>query len=555
MKRSLRRKVRSLGVLQVALIAAIMSLLGVLFYVKMLTDRAEFEKGAGVVKSREAEGLVKLLALELGRIDSLRYVVPGARGTLAEQSNRRVRAVLWEKVTFIGNLEELDLLARAPSGELFCIRPMGTEQACSGVDGMDSLERRFSSINRLEELSNGVYAVPLYVAGSFWGLLRMKVSDSEVQGTLEQLRFKNQGELRAFAVLFVVCLVGVSILLFLVLAAFFRRIHSPLLALTQRAVAFGERPDEPPEPVEVDSEDEIGVLASRFEEMQTRLVENLQTLKQAVDQKERAIREMEEKDEQLRRSERLASVGVLAAGVAHEIGNKLNPMGFVVHNLRRRIEKGKPLDTAQLDVMTRSIESCTRVLDKLRFMARPSDDSEENLALSEVVEDVVLMLGTQTQSRGIALELSVAADTPNVRGVQAELVQVLMNLVLNARDAVEGANRSGGMIRISTARDKKERAVLTVSDNGVGMTEDVKARLFEPFFTTKGLATGGESGGTGLGLSICYGILSRHGVEPEIQTSPDVGTEFVMRFPKVEELRTAFVENNKDGADESKPAE
>ena len=532
MKRSLGRKVRALGILQVTLIAAIMLLLGVLFFNKMLTDAQRFKAGATEVQTREAEGLAKLLALELGRVDDLRYArVQTPRTRREKDALALVRAVLWEKVTFIGELTGLDLIAPGPR----CIRPMGKAQECGSIPDTDRIMAEWDETDRMRRLSEGVFLVPLYVSGSHWGLIRMEISRTSIDYTLQQIAHKNQQDKTAFIVLLLVCLAAASTFLFLVLSSFFRRMHGPLLALTRRAVAFGERPDAPPEPVGADPEDEIGVLAKRFEEMQGRLTETLTTLRDTVEQREQAIREMEEKDALLRRSERLASVGVLAAGVAHEIGNKLNPMGFVVHNLRRRIEKGKTLDTAQLEVLNNSIEGCTRILDKLRSVARPSAESEQELRLADVVEDVVDFLGAQTRARGIRLDVTLQPDAPLLKGVRSELVQVVINLVLNARDAVSEARDEGGRIELLTRSQDGKRAVLEVSDNGGGMTKEVKARVFEPFFTTKGLATGGGKSGSGLGLYICYGILSRHGVEPEIVTAPGEGTRFVLVFPELGE--------------------
>ncbi|MFT5429474.1 MAG: signal transduction histidine kinase [Myxococcota bacterium] len=539
MKNSLARKVRALGVLQVTLVAAVMILFGVLFFNKMLADASSFKEGTLEVKEREAEGMAKLLALELGRTDRLRYI----RSAAGDRVAKEVRAVLWEKVTFIGELESLDLVSLSPvDGGAVCLRPMGSGDGpfvpnaptgCEGMDGLQPLLARYNSIERLERTGEGEYVLPLYVGGTRWGLMRLRMSNSTVQHILTRLSEANERDKVAYGVLFVVCLAIVGGTVFLVLASFFRRMHRPLIELTARAETFGADadPEIPDAPINADPEDEIGVLTGRFHDMQTRLVDTLATLRQTVHQKERAIAEREEADQMLRQSERLASVGVLAAGVAHEIGNKLNPMGFVVHNLKRRIEKGKPLDPAQIDVLTRSIESCTTILDKLRSMARPGDDRTEPVPLKAVVDDVVTMLGSQSESRGIELVAEISdAETAIITGNRSELVQVVINLVVNARDAID-PEVGGGRIEVRSFVDDSEHPTLEVVDNGSGMTEEVKDRVFEPFFSTKGLATGGTEGGTGLGLYICYGILSRHGVEPEIETTPGSGTRFRMRFP------------------------
>ena len=520
MKRSLGKKVRALGIIQVVSIAAIMALLGVLFFNKMLSDSRSFESGTTRVKTAEAEGLAKLLALELGRLDALRYALTNQH----KEKKDNVRAVLWEKVTFIGVLEELDLIAKGPDGRLMCIRPMGWDKPCEGLDALTPL---YDGIDRMRQLEMGVYVVPLYVAGSFWGLIRMRVSDSQVEDVLRTLAEKNERDLVTAVGLFIACFVAVAALLFYLLSSFFGRIHRPLLALTQRAVAFGEDPEaqrgSPQLAVDADPEDEIGVLAEKFGEMQGRLVKTLAL-------KDQAMAEMREKDEQLRRSERMASVGVLAATVAHEIGNKLNPMGFAVHNIKRRLEKGKPLDGRQIDLLAKGIESATAILDKLRSTARPSDDEE--LQLNDVLDDSEMFLGNQVRSRGYVFEVVRGSDVPLIMGHRAELVQVVLNLVKNAREAID-PKQADKRIDVETRRGEKGGALLTVKDNGAGMTAEVLARIYEPGFTTKGLATGDGTGGSGLGLHVSYGILKRHGVTVVVNSEPGQGTEFVMEFPPV----------------------
>ncbi|MBT9559568.1 MAG: HAMP domain-containing protein [Myxococcales bacterium] len=551
MKRSLGRKVRALGVLQVSLLAGIMLLIGVLFFAKLLADQAAFEQGTRMVKRGEVEGLAKLLALELGRSDALRYARVGQRSDPAVRAAlSEVRSSLWEKVTFIPEVEGIDLIVKGPDGKpSMCVRPMGTNDGCDGIPELDKIMAEYDKVVRLRSIAPRTYVMPLYVAGASFGVLRLQVSDSTAQFVIGELAHRAEGDMVTYVVVFVVCLATASLLVVIALASFFRRMHRPLIALTERAVAIGERPDAPTSAIDADPEDEVGLLVRRFDEMQARLAETFDSLQRAVEQKERAILEREAKDVALRRSERLASVGVLAAGVAHEIGNKLNPMGFVVHNLKRRIEKGGTPDPAQLGLLERNIEDCTTILDKLRSMAKPKGDEREPVQMNAVIDDVALMLGSQTQSRGIALETRVAADLPPILGVRSELVQVIINLVLNARDAIDSRPAGSPPGRIAlTAERNQDRVVVEVSDNGVGMTPEVKARLFEPFFTTKGLVSAtttgvvptaparagndAPSGGSGLGLYLCYGILARHGVEPEIISAPGEGTRFVMSFAR-----------------------
>jgi signal transduction histidine kinase len=229
--------------------------------------------------------------------------------------------------------------------------------------------------------------------------------------------------------------------------------------------------------------------------------------------------------------------------VAHEIGNKLNPMAFVVHNLKKRIEKGKEPDAEQIEVLTRSIDDCSRIIEKLRALARPEQQTpNQPVDLNEVVNDATLLLGAQTKSRGVNLSTDLASALPAVDGAHSDLVQVLINLVLNAREAVLAGDADEKQVTIKTYVDSEGRAVLEIEDNGIGMDSEVISRVYEPFFTTKGMNTGGGEGGSGLGLYICYGILSRHGVEPLVRSKEGEGTSFVLAFPlSVEERHESTV--------------
>ena len=332
LKRSLAKKVRGLGILQVTLIVVIMTLMGALFFRKLVLDENVFEEGTRRVKNDEAEGIAKLLALELGRIDSLRY----ARSPTASRAMREVRAVLWEKVTFLAVVDELDLISvGANEGDVFCLRPIDRPDSCDGIDDLDIVLSRYDEIHRLERLSDNHYAMPLYVAGAYWGVIRLTMSESTVQYTLHELSHSNAEDKTAFVILLLICLGGASAAIFLALASFFRRMHKPLLSLTEQAQAFGEQPEVGGRTIEADPEDEIGVLVRPL----TRCVSVSPILVAETDRcRKRASDPRDGRRTSLRRSERLASVGVLAGGGARG-GEQANPMGFVVHNIRRRIDK------------------------------------------------------------------------------------------------------------------------------------------------------------------------------------------------------------------------
>ncbi|HIA02773.1 MAG TPA: HAMP domain-containing protein, partial [Myxococcales bacterium] len=130
----------------------------------------------------------------------------------------------------------------------------------------------------MKRVGDGVFVLPLYVAGAYWGGVRMGGSNTNVQHTLGQMAHKNEQDKAAFVVLFLVCVSAAGLVLTLFLTSFSQRIYQPLVTLARNVVAFGEKPDAVMQPVDADPEDEVGVLAHRFEEMQVRLAETFESL-------------------------------------------------------------------------------------------------------------------------------------------------------------------------------------------------------------------------------------------------------------------------------------
>ena len=226
----------------------------------------------------------------------------------------------------------------------------------------------------------------------------------------------------------------------------------------------------------------------------------------------------------------MASVGRLAAGIAHEIGNPLTSIVGLVE----LVEDGDLEPEEQREFLRRVRKETERIhhiirdlLDFARDDARP-DELAETCDLVEVVEDAVRLVGPQKDLRQVTLERRFPEDCPPARGSSARLAQVVLNLLLNAADAIDGE----GTIRLEVtsepagAEGADAWIELVVHDSGPGIDAEVREQIFEPFVTTKPT---GE--GTGLGLAVCHAIVEQYGGTLDADNAPEGGARFVVRLP------------------------
>jgi len=230
-------------------------------------------------------------------------------------------------------------------------------------------------------------------------------------------------------------------------------------------------------------------------------------------------------EEHMRHSERLAAMSVLAAGVAHELGNPLaiitNRVECMERELKSRANGGFLGD--DLAVLREHAERLDAVIKDLLALGTEESEASENIRLNEVVERVIRLLDRTYQARDVKIEKEFAADVPALRGSPEAVATVCMNLLLNAIDATS----PGGGIVVATRCSKGcTGAELEVRDTGSGIPMEIRHRIFEPFFTTKGAGRG-----TGLGLAVCHTIVERHGGEIRVDSEPGRGTRFVVCLP------------------------
>lgn len=227
-------------------------------------------------------------------------------------------------------------------------------------------------------------------------------------------------------------------------------------------------------------------------------------------------------EEQLRISEKMASLGVLAAGVAHEVNTPLTGISSYTQML---LEGADPQDprTAVLEKIEKQTFRAARIVNGLLHLSRSNagDASERTrVDLNAIVGDVLSLLEHQFEKGRVKIRRDLSSDPVPVVGFEFKLQQVFLNLFLNARDAMP----SGGWLSIATRAEGGE-AVVEVSDTGSGIAPDHLDRIYDPFFTTKPIGLG-----TGLGLSITYGIVQEHDAAIQCQSTPGLGTRFTLRF-------------------------
>jgi len=260
--------------------------------------------------------------------------------------------------------------------------------------------------------------------------------------------------------------------------------------------------------VKLDSGDEIGALAGYFNQMATELQNREQALKDLY--------------EQLVQSEKMAAFGSLGAGIAHEVKNPLAGILGITQLSLRGVEGGHPLQKNLL-IIEKETKRCKNIIENLLKFARQEKVEFEAVDIPQVVADAVAIVDHQLGINNVKVEQELEAGLPGCRGNANQLQQVLMNLMINAQQAMAG---SSGTLRISAKQGESGAVELRVSDTGPGIAQEIQDRIFDPFFTTKPAGQG-----TGLGLSISYGIVKEHGGEIRLESGLGVGTTFIITLP------------------------
>jgi two-component system NtrC family sensor kinase len=308
-------------------------------------------------------------------------------------------------------------------------------------------------------------------------------------------------------------------------------IHKPIKALMKgtRKVASGDLTHRIP----VHSVDELGDLATSFNKMTTDLEhahsEITDWTRTLEDRVQRKSEELEQAHHTLRSSEKLASLGKLAATVAHEVNNPLFGMLTYARLSLKAIQQSsldentKAAMSENLRVIERESRRCGEIMRNLLTFARQAPPSRAPSDLNTLLERVIKLVGHQLDLQSIVLEKHLSSDLPQIACDSSQIQQVLLALLINATEAMP----QGGTIAVSTEFDPAARAVRTlVRDSGPGIDPEILPQIWEPFFTTKE-----NQHRTGLGLAISRGIIERHGGRIEVDTKAGAGTVFTITLP------------------------
>ncbi len=335
---------------------------------------------------------------------------------------------------------------------------------------------------------------------------------SELFERINTAKYQNR---RSFIVVVSTSILGVLLMAGL-LRFFYTWVFHPIrdLQLGVQRVARGDFS----QPIVLNSEDELQELAVAFNDMTARLHSTYRELSQQV----------QERGKQLVRSERLASVGYLAAGVAHEINNPLAAIAFCAEGLERRLKALLTQSPAERETVLKYFKTiqdeafrCKQITQGLLEFSRVGEGQRQHIDLAEVVQSVLDMVQHLRNCQGKRIVFR-PAGRPTALANPQEIKQVVLNIVVNALDSMD----EGGTLTISLA-PKGPNVELHFADTGCGMAPEVLDKIFEPFFTANRTGRG-----TGLGLSISHRIVSQHGGEIEGSSpGPGRGSTFVVRLP------------------------
>ncbi|HXD40074.1 MAG TPA: ATP-binding protein [Ramlibacter sp.] len=311
-----------------------------------------------------------------------------------------------------------------------------------------------------------------------------------------------------------------------------RMIYVPLADLEKGAKRLSSGNFDKPVPVR--GEDEFGSLARSSNTMMAALKTSQQELKEWVHTLEEKVNERTQElrlaEAEVARGEKLASIGQLAAGIAHELNNPLTGVLTFTSLLRKKMPEGS-LDAEDLDLVIRETKRCASIIRRLLDFAREKTPEKALVNLNGLIEETVRFVERSAALQQIEISMDLDPDLPPLY-VDADLIkQVLMNILVNAQQAIE---EHGRIFVQSCVRERRFRLAgqpqpaveIAITDNGCGIPKANLQRIFDPFFTSKEVGKG-----TGLGLSVSYGIVRSHGGEIEVESTEGEGTTFRIYLP------------------------
>jgi signal transduction histidine kinase len=236
------------------------------------------------------------------------------------------------------------------------------------------------------------------------------------------------------------------------------------------------------------------------------------------------ITERVELESQLSQADKLSSIGLLAAGVAHEVNTPLAVISSYAQMLSKQLH-GDPQKSGLMEKITRQTFRASEIVNNLLNFSRTSGTEFGEVDVNKVIHDTLALLEHQFKTTRIQVDNELSDHLPTIHGNAGRLQQVFLNLFLNAKDAMP----EGGTLRIASSNG--EAVSVKVSDTGSGIAQEHIQRIYDPFFTTKAAPREGQGKGTGLGLSVTYGIIQEHAGKIRVESRAGEGTTFYLDFP------------------------
>jgi signal transduction histidine kinase len=236
------------------------------------------------------------------------------------------------------------------------------------------------------------------------------------------------------------------------------------------------------------------------------------------------VTERVELEERVLQADKLSSIGLLAAGVAHEVNTPLAVISSYAQMLAKQVS-GDPGQERILEKITKQTFRASEIVNSLLSFSRTASNDFAPVSLTETLEEALSLAAPQLRKASVRVETEFEPGLPAVRGAGNKLQQVFLNLILNARDAMPG----GGVLRVEAKKTDGANVQIVVADTGVGIPQEKLGKIFDPLFTTKA-----ASGGTGLGLAVSYGIIQEHLGSLSGENSPSgKGARFTIELPVV----------------------
>ncbi|WP_456408495.1 sensor histidine kinase [Caldithrix abyssi] len=306
---------------------------------------------------------------------------------------------------------------------------------------------------------------------------------------------------------------GILLLFFAIFTA--QSISRPIRMLAEAAkrISHGHLNEKFP----IKGKDEIRELAAEFETMRQKLLESYQNLEKKIEERTRALKEAQF---QISHQEKMASIGLLAAGIAHEIGNPLTSISSMTQIIKRKVNDENVKQ--YLNTILENIERISRIVRELVDFARPSSLEATWVNVNDVVRNAYGIVKYDRRAKTVDFQLNLQENLPNLFLAPDQLLQVILNMLLNAMDALKEGK---GKIEITT-RLEDDHVIISIADTGVGIPQEHLNKIFEPFFTTKDVGHG-----TGLGLSVSYGIIKNFNGSIQVKSEVGKGSIFIIKLP------------------------